>query len=103
MAVSIFQGRKRVSPWELYSGPTVLASILNGITGSAALLAWNDVYGYWITRWPDENYQNSLFAGQELESDIENRQMDTAGAGEGGMDWQSSIEIKCITTCKIDS
>ena len=46
MAVSIFQGRKRVSPWELYSGPTVLASILNGITGSAALLAWNDVYGY---------------------------------------------------------
>ena len=41
--------------------------------------------------------------GRNRDADVENKLMDIAGEGEGGMNWQSSIEIHTFTLCKIDS
>ena len=35
--------------------------------------------------------------GSNRDTDMENRPVDTAGEGEGGANWESSIET-CITT-----
>ena len=45
--------------------------------------------------------QMNLMQGNNKDADVENRLVDTAGEGEGGMDGESSIETQCITICVI--
>ena len=40
--------------------------------------------------------------GSSQDTDIQNRLVDTVGKGEGGMNWENSMEAD-ITMCKIDS
>ena len=46
----------------------------------------------------------NLFAGQHQRCRCREQTLDTVGEGEGGMNWDSSIETyTSITMCKIDS
>ena len=37
----------------------------------------------------------NLFAGRNRDLDTENRLIDTVGAGEGGTNWESSVQFSC--------
>ena len=53
---------------------------------------WNLERWYWWT----------YLQGSNRDTDIKNRLVDTVGKGEGGMNWENSMETD-ITACKIDS
>ena len=58
-----------------------------------------NTYVWNLGRW----YPWTYLQGRNRDTDIENRLVDTAGEGEGGMNWESSIEIYALPCVKTDS
>ena len=50
---------------------------------------------------PEKWYWWTSLHGRNRDADVQNELLDTAGQGEGGKNWESSLETY-ITVCKLD-
>ena len=68
-----------------------------GVTQSRTWLKWLSSLAAWtLEKW----YWWTYLQGRNRGSDTENRPVATAGKGEGGMDWESSIDIHTLPCVK---